>query len=311
LAQNAMELVKGIARNVLAPSAAAGQGGAEAPFVGFEIDDRTIRLDMAREQSPWPLTDGDEVIVAGQQQGGTLVGYAYKDVAQGYLGRQSSRPDLGQAALTIILAGVSLWYGATADNEIALFLWTRRIVAFALAATLVACAMAYIFNVIQKFHAAFLVRRASIATVRGVASRMETAADAESGDRIIRMELDGRPVQLVARRDLPIRDGDEVTVAGEVAGDALSVIAYRNLTRSTLGSAWSLLAMIPPILLIGLTLVVLALWWIDGDSEGLDIGTGVRWGMTVLFGLGSMVVALDCFFRWRLYREATHRVKRA
>src|SRR5262245_5740580 len=299
-----MELIRSIARNVQAAPVMAAGADAHEHIVAFELDGRSIRLDIGPDQPPCPIRDGDDVIVAGEEQGNAIIGYAYKDLTQGYLGRRSTRRDLAQAGLIIVLASMFLWYAASADSELPVFLWTQRIVFLALGGLLAFLAAANLISIFQKFQAAFLVVRASIDTARGVA-RQVTADDG-----VVRLELDGRRVQLAAPNDA-VREGDEMVVAGEIAGDVLCVVAYRNLTRAIFGSTWSLWELVFPILLVGLAAAILGLWWLDGSAEGLDITTVTRWILTVIIALGTMVLAVDRLFRWRLYLDAYRRVKHA
>jgi hypothetical protein len=64
--------------------------------VSLEVNCRTVRLDMPAEECPWPIGNGDDII-AGDVQADTLVGYAYKDVTQGYVSSVSYGADAVQA----------------------------------------------------------------------------------------------------------------------------------------------------------------------------------------------------------------------
>jgi len=298
-----MELIRSIAQNVQTAPVMADSDDA-AHVVAFELDGRSIRLDIGPDQPPCPIRDGDDVIVAGEGQGSVIVGYAYKDLTQGYLGRRSIQRDMTQVGFVILLASMFLWYAASADSEFPVFLWSQRIVFFALGGALAWFAADNLISIVRKLQAAFLVVRASIDTVRGVARQV--SAD----DGVVRLELDGRRIQLAARNDA-VREGDEMVVAGEMTGDVLSVVAYRNLTRAIFGSAWSPWELVFPILLVGFAAAMLGLWWLDGSAEGLDITTVTRWILTVIIALGTMVLAVDRLFRWRLYLDAYRRVKHA
>jgi len=43
---------------------------------------------------------------------------------------------------------------------------------------------------------------------------------------------------------------------------------------------------------------------VDGSADGLDIATVARWILTVVIALGTMILAVDRLFRWRLYLDA-------
>src|SRR5215470_16692617 len=298
-----MELIRSIAQNVQTAPVMADSDDA-AHVVAFELDGRSIRLDIGPDQPPCPIRDGDDVIVAGEGEGSVIVGYAYKDLTQGYLGRRSIQRDMTQVGFVILLASMFLWYAASADSEFPVFLWTQRVVFFALGGALAWFAADNLISIVRKLQAAFLVVRASIDTVRGVARQV--SAD----DGVVRLELDGRRIQLAARNDA-VREDDEMVVTGEMTGDVLSVVAYRNITRAIFGSAWSPWELVFPILLVGLAAAMLGLWWLDGSAEGLDITSVTRWILTVIIALGTMVLAVDRLFRWRLYLDACRRVKYA
>src|SRR5262245_7276043 len=200
-----MELIRSIARNVQAAPIMAAGADAHEHAVAFELDGRSIRLDIGPDQPPCPIRDGDDVIVAGEGQGNAIIGYAYKDLTQGYLGRRSTRRDMAQVAVIIIIASMFLWYAASADSDVPVFLWTQRIVFFALGGLLALVAAANLISVVQKFQAAFLVVRASMDTVRGVAHQVAT----DNG--IVRLELNGRRIQLASPNDA-VREGDEMVV---------------------------------------------------------------------------------------------------
>src|SRR5262249_2845479 len=109
-----MELVRGIARNVRGSATQPHQEGTGP--VNLDGDGRAVRLDMP--ECPWPVRDGDDIIVAGEGQANVLVGYAYKDLTQGYLSRASCRTDAVQGSLILLFGVAAFWLGWTAHNEI-------------------------------------------------------------------------------------------------------------------------------------------------------------------------------------------------
>jgi hypothetical protein len=298
-----MELVRGIAQNVrnLAPATEQEKPG----FVSLELNGRVVRLDMPPEACPWPVHDGDDIIVAGDLQAETLVGYAYKDVTQAYVSRASCRSEAVYGWLTLLMAVASLWYAWQADSDIALCFWTQRIIFLVMALLFALGTLAYIIAMAEKFRAAFLVVSTSLETVKGVARHVEHTPQG-AGTRI---ELDGRRIDLLMARAAAIREGDEVVVAGEPAGEVLSALIYRNITRSALGRAWSRAGMIlTPVLLILIAAGLTGLW---SNGEDLDIAIALRRLLALGIAMGLVLFALDRFFRWRLYSEAYRRVKQA
>src|SRR5215469_2261441 len=150
-----MKLVRGIARNIEASAVVAEDAGAHV--VGFELDGHSIRVEVGPDHPPCSIEDGDDVIVAGEEKGAAIVSYAYKDLTQGCLGRQSTRQDGVHAGLSIILGGVSWWYASIANSDVALFLWTQRLVFFAFAGLMGLFAAVCLMSVFEKLQAAFLV----------------------------------------------------------------------------------------------------------------------------------------------------------
>lgn len=306
-----MELVRGIARNVHALATASTQqpGGG----VGLEVNGRTIRLDMPAQECPWPIRDGDDIIVAGDMQAGTLVGFAYKDVTQAYVSSLSYGGDAVQAWLTLILGLGVFWYGWNAHSEIWVLLWGQRLIFLSMALLFASFTLVYLNLIVEKRRATFLVVSASFETVKGIARNVEhLAGEQEAAGRAVRMELGGRRVQLLMSHKINIRDGDEVVVTGEPAGDVLVGIAYRNVTRSVLGRAWSSASsmIFVPLCIVLIVAIFAGLWWND-NGEGIDIWTAIRRLLALGFLVATMLLALDRFFRWKLHWEACRRVKLA
>jgi hypothetical protein len=52
------------------------------------------------------------------------------------------------------------------------------------------------------------------------------------------------------------------------------------------------------------------LWWNDA-GEGVDIWTALRRVLALGALVATMLLAVDRFFQWKLYREAWRRVKLA
>jgi hypothetical protein len=306
-----MELVRGIARNVHALATTSTQqpsGG-----VGLEVNGRTVRLDMPAQECPWPIRDGDDIIVAGDMQAGTLVGFAYKDVTQAYVSSLSYGGDAVQAWLTLILGLGVFWFGWNAHSEVSVLLWGQRLVVLSLALLFASFTLVYLNLIVEKRRATFLVVSASFETVKGIARNVEhVTGEREAPGRAVRIGLDGRRVHLAMSREINIRDGDEIVVTGEQAGDVLVGIAYRNVTRSVLGRAWSSASgmIFVPLCVMLIIAVFAGLWW-NGNGDDVDIWTAIRRLLALGFLVGTMLLALDRFFRWKLHWEACRRVKLA
>jgi len=183
-----MELIRNIARNVHA-------------VLSWRTAPTLMRMSSPSSSTvaASDSTSGRSVSVSHQRrrrrhrrrgrQGNALIGYAYKDITQGYLGRRSTRRDTAQTALIIILASMLLWYAPAPTATLHCSFGPSASSFLRWEACCIVCRRQS-QSIFEKFQAAFLVVRASIDTVRGVA-RQVTA-----GDGGVRLELGGRRVQL-------------------------------------------------------------------------------------------------------------------
>ena len=306
-----MELGRGIARNVRALATAPKQQ--QNGSVSLEVNGRRVRLDMPPEKCPWPIRDGDDIIVAGDVQADTLVGFAYKDVTQSYVSSLSYGGDAVQAWITLILGVGVFWFGWNAHSDVSLFLWGQRVIFLSLALLFASFTLIYFNLIVDKLRATFLVVSTSFETVKGIARNIEhVAGEQQTAGHAARMDLDGRRVQLVMSREIKISDGDEVVVVGEQAGDVLAGIAYRNVTRSVLGRTWSSVgSMIFVPLCVMMTAAIFAGLWSNDTGEAMDIWIALRRLLALGLFIGVMLFAFDRFFRWKLYWEASRRVNLA
>jgi hypothetical protein len=321
-----MELIHGIARNVRA--------SADADALSLVIDGRDVRLqelgapaaeddpekaEESSEDSQVPghqepahqepgnrsiVKDGDEMIVAGRTDDGVFVGQAFWNVTQGREWRASVKADGFQGALTLILSGGALWAGLLADSEVPLWLWSERIVCFALALLFVVFAIVYVAVMVEKFLARFMVSRAALESLKGTASNVRLSTDHTGAF----LDIGGRPIELYMPHKIVIADGDEVVVTGQRNGAALAGMGYRNETRGIVGRRRIVLSLAWRLLLIGAlpALVIFGLWFGDGDTAWV---VAFRRALAMVFMMAIVVLALDRLFGWLLELEAWRRVK--
>jgi hypothetical protein len=75
------------------------------------------------------INEGDQLMVAGSQQGRVLKAYAYRNLSMHVIGNEGTWKRLGEALVCLMLAGISLWlfysflfvpnkYHSTADTVI-------------------------------------------------------------------------------------------------------------------------------------------------------------------------------------------------
>jgi hypothetical protein len=250
------------------------------------------------------VQDGDDLIVAGHLEAGTIVGYAYRNISQGYSCRASCRDDAFQGWLTLIFFVGAGWYASEANSDIPLFLWLQRVVFFALAALFAVFTAVYLIVIVEKFLAAFRVNRAALERLRGIVSNVHLSTDGCTAY----FDVDARRVELVMPRRIAIAVADEVVIAGQRAGDILAGLGYRNVTQGAVGRRWPVVGLASTLLLIGVMppLLVIGLWIGDDDAA---IFTVIRRALAVAFMMAILVFALDRFFRWRLDLEAWRRVR--
>src|SRR5215475_6419497 len=157
-----MELISGIARNVRNSAT-----GADA--LDFDLGDRDVRLEKLAEESL--VQDGDELIVGGRQKDHVVVGYAYRNITQGYGCRASCKNDGFQGLLTLLFLVATSW------AAFELFLWTQRVLYFGLALLFAVFTIVHIISIMEKFLAGFRVNQAAIETVRGTARNVRHSKD--------------------------------------------------------------------------------------------------------------------------------------
>jgi hypothetical protein len=290
-----MELISGIARNVRST-------GAET--LNVDLDGRGVRLELPAGEGHSLVQDGDALIIAGHTEAETVVGYAYRDITQGYSCRSSCQNDAFQGWLTLIFALGALWGACDAQSEIALFLWLQRILFFALAALFAVFTIVYLIMIIEKFLASFLVNQAALETLRGTASNIRHSTD----NCAAFFDVDARHIELVMPRKIAIAAADEVVITGQRAGDVLAGLSYRNLTQGAIGRSWSVFGLVSTVVLIGvmLALIVTGLW-LSGEEAAFFIV--IRRALALAFMMGVLIFALDRFFRWRLAFEAWRRAR--
>jgi hypothetical protein len=290
-----MELISGIARNVRGSST-----GADA--LDLDLDGRNVRLEKVARQSL--VQDGDELIVAGPQDADAVVGYAYRNITQGYGCRASCQSDGVQGLLTLLFSVGASWAAFGAQSEIPLFLWTQRVLYFALALLFAALTIVQIISIVEKFLAGLRVNQTAIETVRGTAHNVRHSKD----NCTAYFDVDARHIELAMPRTIVIANDDQIVVAGQRAGGILAGMDYRNVTQGVIGRSWTVYGLISRLLLIGVMLAFdLAVLWFGSDDAAIFIA--LRRALALAFMMGILVLALDRFFRWRVDLEAWRRVR--
>ena len=291
-----MELVSGIARNVRA--------SAGADTLNLDLGGRDVRLENPEHDSR-RVQDDDKLIVAGNQESGTVVGYAYRNITQGYWCRASCRDNAFQGVLTLIFSLGAGWAAFDAQSEIPLFLWTQRVVFLALALLFGVFTITLVIIIVEKFLAGFRVNRAALETLRGSARNVRLSTD-RSGAYL---DIDASRVELLFMpRKIVIANDDEVVVVGQRVGDVLTGMSYRNVTRGISGRSWTVVGLLSTLLWIGVLLAFLITGlWFGGDEAAIFIA--IRRALALALMMATLVFALDRFFRWRLDLEAWRRVR--
>jgi hypothetical protein len=302
-----MELISGIARNV--------RDSAGAGTINLDLDGRDVRLEKLADESPeedgddlivaeqQEVKEGDHMIVAGQQKAGTFVGYAYRNITQGYGRRASCRNDAFQALLTLFISIGAFWYSFDAHSDIALFFWIQRVTFFAFALLFAVCTVVLVIIIVEKFLAGFRVNRAALETLRGAARNVCLSTDRCGAY----LDIDARCVELLMARKIAIADDDEVIIVGQRTADVLTGFSYHNLTRGVAGRRWTVIGPMWTLLWMGALLAsVTGLWFGEEDAAIFIV---IRRALALAFMMAILVFALDRFFRWRLDWEAWRRVR--
>jgi hypothetical protein len=289
-----MELISGIARNVRSSTTG-------ADTLDLDLGGRDVRLEKVAQKSL--VQDGDGLIVAGRRDAGAVVGYAYRNITQGYGCRASCHSDGFQGVLTLLFFVGGAWAAFDAQSEIPLFLWTQRVLYSGLALLFAVFTIVHIISIVEKFLAGFRVNRAAIETVRGPARNVRHS----NGNCTAYFDVDVCHIELAMPCKIVIANGDEVVVAGQRAGQILAGMDYRNVSQGVIGRSWSVSGFLSR-LLIGVMLasVIMGLWF---GSDDAAIFIALRRALALAFTMGILVLALDRFFRWRVDLEAWRRVR--
>ena len=308
-----MELISGIARDV--------RGFPGTGTINLDLGGRQVRLvqrtDGRLDQDhhngedlvladQQDVRDGDDLIVAGTEEAGIIVGYAYRNITQGFSWRASCKNDAFQGLLTLFLSIGAFWYGFEAGNEIPLFFWIHRITFFALALLFAAGTITYVIIIVERFSAAFRVNRAALETLQGIARNVRPSIDRFGAY----LDIDARRVELLSMpRKIVIDDDDEVVIVGQRVGAVLAGMGYRNVTRGVVGRNWTPIGLTWTLLWMGAWLALpTALLWFSGEGmDDFDLVFGRA--LALVFLTATLVFALDRFFRWRLDLEAWRRVR--
>ncbi len=308
-----MEIIKGTIHNLKQEASEAADGGPGTAPATFELNGRSVWLEPMIPEPPRPLHEGDELIVAGNEQliisgnieNEALIGLAYRNVTQGHLARASISGDLiyGVGLLVFALACLRL---AANVSDISELLWLVRIGSACLGLVLAFFSGILLFSVSRKFHALYLVRLASIEILKGIA-HYEEKADSQAA-HFPSLLLSGRPVQMTMEVVPAIREGDDVIVAGEPAGDAFAALAFRNVTQSTSGRGWDFFSRIETALLAGIGVAGPVALWLDTTWE-FDIWTAIRLIVILSIWTATAVAILKRFYEWKLDREAWRRLQ--
>lgn len=293
---DSVEVVKGAVRNLRYDASEAA---------AFELNGCSIRLEPMVSEPPRPLSEGDELIIAGHIENQTLAGLAYRNVTQGHLARTPINSDLfyGVGLLAFALACFRL---AANVNDASEFLGLVRLGSVCLGLVLTLFSGILLLSVPRKLHAFYLVRRSSIEILRDVA-HYEEKAGSNTTD-FPRLLLGGQPVQMTMETRPAIRDGDEVIVAGERTSDAFVGLAFRNVTQSTSGREWDFSSLIETALLAGMGVIGPAVLWLDTTWE-FDIWTAIRLIVILSIWAATAVAILKRFYEWKLDREAWRRLQ--
>lgn len=286
-----MKLITGTARN-LRPAAAT---------VSLDLGGESVRL-----HQPGLVKEGDELIVAGPRQGGTLIGYAWRNLTRGGANQAALLEDRKRLVLSVLLLALGCWgaFGPPSDNP--QLYYSQRIGGFSFVFLWGLVAGDAALTVAQKLLAAFAVNRAGIETVRGAARNVRLSEDRFAA----RFEVDAREVALSGMpRRIVIGEGDEVAVAGRRAGPVLIAADYRNLTRRVAGRRWMALGVAGQFAGAGAMAFAAAGLWLQTDPA-LAI-TVLRRALALAFMTGTLVYALERYLRWRLDLTAWRRIRTA
>jgi hypothetical protein len=290
-----MKLISGTARNVRRAA------GTEA--LTLDLDGHGVHLDTGESSL---AEDGDDLIVAGPQEAGVVIGYAYRNITRGHGHRASCQEDAKNWVVSVLFFALGIWAALSPPSDLLPLPWTQHIAGSVFALGWAIGIIRVTITIAQKFLAWFRVNCAAIETVKGKARNVRLSQD----HRAAHFDVDAHQVKLEMPGEIVIADGDEVAVAAQRAGAVLVGMDYSNMTRSAGGRSWMAFRPLSQLLLHCVLLVTVV-------SGGFGVNHApaifVLLGRVLSFVLvtGILISALDRFFRWRLTLEASRRARAA
>jgi hypothetical protein len=287
-----MKLISGTARNVRST----------AETLSLDLDGQDVRLHKPGGKGL--VEDGDDLIVAGPQEGGALVGYAYRNVTRGHGDRAALWEDSKRLVLSVLFFALGCWPAFSPPSDDQVLFYSQRIGGYGFVILWGLVAGDAALTIARKILAGFRVNRAGIETVRGTARNVRLSEDRCAAH----FDVDARQVKLAGMpRKIVIGDGDEVAVAGRRAGGVLLGMDYSNVTRRVAGRRWMAFGVLGRVLWIGVVAFGAAGLWSQADPA--FIITLLRRALALAFMTGVLIYAVDQYFRWRLDLTAWWRIR--
>lgn len=297
-----LTIIRGRVGDLLSPEGTP-QGGAPTTLT---LDGRRVRLDDFPQGHTIAPREGDELIVAGHDEGEVVAACACRNVTQHYSERPSVTHDVFWGVVSLVVALIGAWASWTSGAEPPLLFWLQRLGFAGLGIVMALVSMIYFLSAIHKLRAEYLVNVAGLETIRGVAQKVEQILWADPARHFPRFTVAGRPVRFCVSRVLKIRDGDEVIVAGQPGSDAFVGIALRNVTQSVSERGWDRFNRLE-LFLVVLIGVVMPVGIVSSPSD-YEFMIPVQFVVALAFWSVAAVAVLLRFYSWKLDQEAWRRV---
>lgn len=288
-----MQVIRGIATDV-------GVTRTEPAAFELRVNGDAAFIDLSGDGADAPpIRDGDEVVMAGKAKNGLFTALAYKNLTENQTAfRVSSRQEAGFAWFMFCFGAVSLrlsWTNPTASQDLfPLPQWFT----IGLGGMALFFAVICLLLVAEKFAAQFLVDRAALETLVGEAKVLEP----ESPGRYPKVEVQGRSFFLETCRRFSAEEGDKLAVTVEKTKDGVVALTFANLTRSTSGrsraAGGQASAMAFGLAFAGVVTSFASEWLFDDAANIMIFLVGV----SIL--IGTAMVLMGNFYRWKLTREA-------
>lgn len=296
---DSIKLLKGTVSDLREKADEAEPSEASSETRVFQLDGHIVELDVSGgAASP---SDGENLILAGPVHNGRVTGYAYVN-----LSRRKERRARGFASdflygwALLLLAALAAWWVWNGEFESPLFLWLVRVAGGLLLIFFGFLSLSQFSVINDKFRALFLVQRASLRILSGVAHHV--VPDGVSPHKM-HLTLNDEQIYLPMEQP-PFREGDNVVIAAYPHDGVLQWIALYNVTQDASAKSWTTISRIASLLFYGAAATILA--WLGAGTTFLEV---IRYLVILIFASLLVSMMLHSFYLWRFESGAWRKLQ--